>query len=394
MYSGAVAGVTNPEPKAHPWAQDSELQLGPDDVNRVADRGIGSAGGHGYSIPNGSSLASAGLDSNCNLGGGSIDSRTGPEGDAARAQALEHLFTVQMRLGLFDPLEGNRFAALDGENVATENNQQLALDAARQGIVLLQNLHSTLPLEPGLGQLALLGPCLEVRAGGYSKSGTGGAYTGSAVSAIANYSGSQPVIVVGCADPKFVMGKRKSSAIDCAEDSEGFAAAVQAATTAASTIVSIGIDGSFEGENGDYRAFAGIGLPGAQLKLVQSVAAASPSPIIVTVSGSSVDLSPIKAHPNVGAIVWIGYGGEAAGQALADVLFGVHNPDGKLTTTFYPTTYPDQWVQGTDPYTGGVSSPRNASYFDSHMRPNKTTGNPGRTHRFCTSVAFLKISSL
>jgi hypothetical protein len=34
-----------------------------------------------------------------------------------------------------------------------------------------------------------------------------------------------------------------------------------------------GIDGSFEGENGDYRAFTGIGLPGAQAELVASVAA-------------------------------------------------------------------------------------------------------------------------
>lgn len=382
MRSGAVAGVTNPEPKAHPWTAETDFDL--DNVNHVADRGITSAGGHGYTVPNGSSLAVAGLDSNCNLGGGSIDSRPGPEGDAARAQALQHLFTVQMRLGLFDPLDSSQFAMLGEENVATENNQQLALEAARQGVVLLKLQNGTLPLNPGLGQLALLGPCLEVRAGGYSKSGTGGTYTGSAASAIANYSGSQPVVVLGCADPKMVMGKRKSSAIDCEEDSEGFAAAVKAATTAVSTIVSIGIDGSFEGENGDYRAFTGIGLPGAQLKLVQSVAAAAPAPIIVTVSGSSVDLSSIKANPNVGAIVWVGYGGEAAGQALADVLFGVHNPDGKLTTTFYPADYPDQWTQGVDPYTGGVSSPRNASYFDSHMRPNKTTGNPGRTHRFCT----------
>ena len=50
---------------------------------------------------------------------------------------------------------------------------------------------------------------------------------------------------------------------------------------AAATVVSIGIDGSFEGENGDYRAFAGIDLPGAQAKLVETVAAAAPHPIIV-----------------------------------------------------------------------------------------------------------------
>ena len=56
--------------------------------------GITSAGGHGYTLPSGSSLASSGLDSNCNLGGGSI----GGDGKA-RAGALTHLFSVQMRLG-------------------------------------------------------------------------------------------------------------------------------------------------------------------------------------------------------------------------------------------------------------------------------------------------------
>jgi len=56
---------------------------------------------------------------------------------------------------------------------------------------------------------------------------------------------------------------------------------VKAAGSAKATIVAIGIDGSFEGENGDFRAFGGIALPGAQAKLVTAVAAAAPKPIIV-----------------------------------------------------------------------------------------------------------------
>ena len=61
------------------------------------------------------------------------------------------------------------------------------------------------------------------------------------------------------------------------------------------TVVAVGIDSSFEGENGDYRAFNGIGLPGAQAELVATVAAAAKAPIVVVVTGSSVDLAAIKA---------------------------------------------------------------------------------------------------
>ena len=51
-----------------------------------------------------------------------------------------------------------------------------------------------------------------------------------------------------------------------------------------------------------------------------------------------------------------------------------------------PAAFVDHWHPGIDPYTGGPNSPRNASYFDSNMRPNATTGNPGRTHRFYTGT--------
>ena len=139
------------------------------------------------------------------------------------------------------------------------------------------------------------------------------------------------------------------------EDDENFAAAVQAAKSAKAVVVAVGIDSSFEGENGDYRAISGegIALPGAQASLVDAVAAASSVPVVAVVTGSSVDISSLKSNPKVGSILWTGYSGEAAGKALADVLFGIHNPDGRLTNTFYPATFVTAWKSGTDPYEGG-----------------------------------------
>eukprot|EP00966_Prymnesium_polylepis_P080449 1863950-Prymnesium_polylepis.1 len=85
----------------------------------------------------------------------------------------------------------------------------------------------------------------------------------------------------------------------------------------------------------------------------------------------------------MGAIIWSGYLGQLGASALADTIFGRSNPSGRLTTTFYPASFIDVWKPGIDPYIHGATTPaRNASYFDVHMRPNATSGNPGRTCKF------------
>src|SRR5439155_3323600 len=70
----------------------------------------------------------------------------------------------------------------------------------------------------------------------------------------------------------------------------------------------------------------------AQEALIQAVAAANPRTIVVIVGGSPVAMS--KWIGQVPAIVDAWYGGQEAGRAIADVLFGAVNPSGKLPVTF------------------------------------------------------------
>lgn len=75
-------------------------------------------------------------------------------------RALFNLFSVQLRLGLFDGNPGKgKFGKLGPRDVCTEEHRALALEAARQGIVLLKNENNFLPLNKNtVSSLAVIGP--------------------------------------------------------------------------------------------------------------------------------------------------------------------------------------------------------------------------------------------
>lgn len=66
--------------------------------------------------------------------------------DRSLVIALINLFKVQMRLGYFDPLEGQVYASYGLDRLNTHENHALALQAAREGLVLLENRESFLPV--------------------------------------------------------------------------------------------------------------------------------------------------------------------------------------------------------------------------------------------------------
>lgn len=104
---------------------------------------------------------------------------------------------------------------------------------------------------------------------------------------------------------------------------------MEAARQADATIMVMGLDQSIEAE---FRDRAGLLLPGHQQELISKVAAASKGPtILVLMSGGPIDVSFAKNDPKIGAILWAGYPGQAGGAAIADVLFGSHNPGKALS---------------------------------------------------------------
>jgi beta-glucosidase len=116
--------------------------------------------------------------------------------------------------------------------------------------------------------------------------------------------------------------------------------ALAAVAAADVTVLIMGLSPRLEGEEMDVEVpgFAGgdrtsLGLPEQQRTLLRAVAATGKPVVLVLLSGSA--LAVPWAAERVPAILQAWYPGQAAGEALADVLFGAVSPAGRLPVTFY-----------------------------------------------------------
>ncbi|CAI9116341.1 OLC1v1017456C2 [Oldenlandia corymbosa var. corymbosa] len=263
-------------------------------------------------------------------------------------RALHNLFSVRMRLGLFNGNPNKLLYGNIGSNqVCTKEHQDLALEAARNGIVLLKNSARLLPLSKKTSSLALIGP------NGNNANVMLGNYNGppcisvEVLKALKSYV-QNTVFHQGC------------NAVNCT-----YAAindAVNTAKGADYVVLAMGLD---QGEEREYLDRVTLTLPGQQESLITAVANAAKKPVILVLfGGGPVDISFAKYNPKIGSILWVGYPGQAGGIALAEILFGDHNPGGRLPITWYPKDF--------------IKVPMT----DMRMRADPSSGYPGRTYRF------------
>lgn len=267
-------------------------------------------------------------------------------------RALFNLFSVRMRLGLFDGHpKHQKYGDLGPQNVCSGDHQHLALEAARQGIVLLKNRDNILPLSKShITSLAVIGPNAD------APNTSIGDYPGIPCNMITPVSGLKNYI-------KTIIYTPGCHSVNCTS-TEGFGEAAIIAAKTDAVVMVVGLDQSQETEDHDRQILT---LPGEQQKLVTEVASASKGPVVLVImSGGPVDVSFAIKDPKISSILWVGYPGEAGGQALAEVICGDYNPGGRLPMTWYPQTF--------------IKIPMNIM----DMRPNSSTGYPGRTYRFYT----------
>uniref|UniRef100_A0A2D3UNX0 xylan 1,4-beta-xylosidase n=1 Tax=Ramularia collo-cygni TaxID=112498 RepID=A0A2D3UNX0_9PEZI len=135
--------------------------------------------------------------------------------------------------------------------------------------------------------------------------------------------------------------------------------AVQAAREADTVILALGAAWNSDGESGD-RATMSLSLN--QTQLAEAVLDIGKPVILILEGGRPFAIPEIYNHTSTAAVLSTGFGGQSAGRAVADVLFGSFNPGGRI-----PLTIPKHVGQMPVYYNMKASSVR--SYIDVDSTP-------------------------
>ncbi len=234
-------------------------------------------------------------------------------------RAARRILTARMKLGFFDTSGNNPYDKISPSVIGSEKHRQLALEAAREAIVLLKNANRTLPLNKSkLKSIAVVG-------------------LNAATCEFGDYSG-QPMtepmsILQGIKDYVGDKVNVRYAPWESAGDSIGgniTAEAKEAARNSDVVIAVMGINRSIEREGKDR---SDINLPADQKEFIKEMYKINKNVVLVIVAGSSLDLR--WENENIPAIVNAWYPGQEGGTAVAEVLFGKYNPAGRLPLTYY-----------------------------------------------------------
>jgi beta-glucosidase len=299
-------------------------------------------------------------------------------------RAVSRILALKFRLGLFERPYVQAEAAARIFDMPI--HRELALEAARKSIILLKNEGNLLPLDKNIRRIAVIGPnadsCRNLM-GDYAYPSNAGYEmvpnpdSGKMDVVWKDESARQdrvdtPVVVSVLQGIRAKVSKNTDvlTAKGCdysGESEDGLAEAVKVAGLADVTVLVVGGKSGLlpECTSGEMRDRAELGLLGVQEKLVRVVQEIGKPVVLVLVDGRPCALGWMAEK--LPAIVEAWLPGEEGGRAVADVLFGDHNPGGKL-----PVSFPEKPGQ-IPAYYGHKPSGRRSSawgdYVDGSPRP-------------------------
>ena len=248
---------------------------------------------------------------------------------------VRDILRVKFLVGLFDRPYQTDLAAADKE-VNSKENQAIALQASREGLVLLKNEGSLLPLDKSkLKRIAVCGPNADEASFALTHYGPVAGEVVTVLNGIrkAVDSGTEVVYAKGCdlVDAHWPESEIMPYPLDDAEKAM-IAEAVEAAKNSDVAVVVLGGGVRTCGEN---KSRTSLDLPGHQQQLLEAVMQTGKPVVLVLINGRPLSVN--WADKYVPSILEAWYPGAHGGTAIAEVLFGDYNPGGKLTVTFPKT---------------------------------------------------------
>ncbi len=258
-------------------------------------------------------------------------------------EAVRRVLRIKILLGLFEnPYSDPKH---EKEIMLAKAHQDLALQMARESIVLLKNENNLLPLDLPK-TIAVIGPLADARAdllGTWRCEGDSNRVV-SVLEGIRRAMGTKGRILTaaGC-DLEGTNGRHVPAAVTLAQQAD----------------VIVAVVGENAAMSGEASSRSSLGLPGLQEELLKALAATRKPLVVVLLAGRPLTI-PWVAE-NTPALVMAWHGGTLAGQAVSDLLFGTCNPSGRL-----PVSWPR--AVGQLPF-----------YYN-----HKNTGRPPAETKFCS----------
>ena len=229
-----------------------------------------------------------------------------------------NILKVKFQLGLFENpyTDPGHFA-----HPVNAQHLQAAKESALRSCVLLKNEQQTLPLSmQELRSLAVVGPLAD---DGYEQLGTWvfdgeSHHSQTCLQAIHALAGEELEV-------RWARGMETSR---CRKN-DGFDDAVAIAAESDVTVMFLGEESILSGE---AHCRAEIDLPGNQEKLIEAISATGKPVVLVIMAGRPLTLQNIL--DKVDAVLYAWHPGTMGGPAIADLLFGIESPSGKLPVSF------------------------------------------------------------
>jgi beta-glucosidase len=272
---------------------------------------------------------------------------------------------AKLALGLFDDPYRYSDTTRERQVTLTAGHRAAARALARKAIVLLKNDPAgsapTLPLRKDLRSIAVIGPLADD-----ARSALGSwAGTGKPEDAVTLLEGIRRAV------PRARVLHARGAPVDTA-DTSGFAEAERLAREADAVLLVVG---EREDMSAEAASRASIELPGSQEALAQVVTraarAADPAKPVVALLMNGRPLAIPWLADSVPAVVETWFLGVEHGHAVADVLFGDHNPSGRLPVTLPRATGQVPIYYSAKP-TGRPPDPKEkytSKYLDVHWTP-------------------------